>query len=548
MMKYGVVLLLVLALSSCSPPAPQQSRLAPAGEEEKTFAETDIPVPADLSLAPPEIDEPETEALAAGPVEANAASLQLAVEPPPVVIEEPVSIPKLPYWGDFPLSEHPRVDKLYKLYTGNARKTFARWLQRAGRYIPMIQQVFEEEGVPHDLAYLAMIESGFNVRAYSWAHAAGPWQFIESTARLYGMKNDWWQDERCDIEKSTHAAARHLKYLHDRFDGDWYLAVAAYNAGGGKVRRAIRKARSRDFWKLTEGRVLRAETKNYVPKLIAALKVVKDLDAAGFADLDVDEPLAYETVSIPSSTDLELVARFCDVDYATIKALNPSLKRWSTPPGKKDYRLKVPAGSAEQFQVLYAELPKNERAHYHRHQIKAGDTLGKLARKYRIQVDDIITLNNIKNPRALRIGQDLILPLQENFTSLPVDSLADNYQRSYRKTYKVRSGDSLWKIARRFGVSEKQLRVWNRLGWSNMLRPGQKLAVSKPGGRTRVARKIGPAKKVVYRVQPGDTLWDIGRQFDVELDMIRLWNDLSRGQLLQVGQTLTLMVPASGQG
>ncbi|SHI56292.1 membrane-bound lytic murein transglycosylase D [Malonomonas rubra DSM 5091] len=541
MLRFFLVTLLLFGLGGCFTPAPKQVDILPGAAPET--AQTEESVTGEIT--PAQVDAAVEEAVEV----LNQQPLVLPIEPPAVVIEETIDIPVLPYWGDFPLSDHPRVDKLYKLYTGNARKTFGNWLKRAGLYIPMIQKVFEEEEVPLDLAYLAMIESGFNVRAYSWAHAAGPWQFIESTAKLYDMKNDWWQDQRCDIEKATHAAAQHLKYLHQRFDGDWYLAVAAYNAGGGKVRKAIRKKGSRDYWDLVDGKVLREETKNYIPKLIAALKVVKDLDAAGFGDLEVHEPIEYETVSIPSSTDLDVVARFCDVDYATIKALNPQLKRWSTPPGCKNYQLKVPAGTAEQFNLLYAELPKDQRARYHRHQIKSGDTLGKLARTYRIQIDDIITLNNIENPRALKIGQNLILPLQENFTSLPVDSLADNYQRSYRKTYTVRSGDSLWKIAKRFGVSEKELRVWNRLGWSNMLKPGQKLAVSKPRGRTKVAsRKVGPAKKVVYSVRPGDSLWKIGRQFDVELDMIRLWNDLSHGQVLRPGQKLTLMVPTSGQG
>lgn len=545
MMKYFFALLL-LGIGGCFPPAPKQVQQEKTGPAERTVAVEKAAAPAVRTVAPAN-QAPQPKTLVAAEIESMDAALLPADEQPSLSLDE-IEVPKLPYWGDFPLSEHPRVDSLYQYYTGKGSKTFASWLQRAGRYIPMIQQIFEEEGLPLDLAYLAMIESGFNVRAYSWAHAAGPWQFIESTAKLYGMKNDWWLDERCDIEKATHAAAQHLKYLHDRFDGDWYLAVAAYNAGGGKVRQAIKKAGSRDFWKLTEDKVLQEETKNYLPKLLATLKVVQDLDAAGFADLEVDEPLDYETVSIPSSTDLDLVARFCDVDYATIKTLNPALKRWSTPPGAKDYQLKIPSGSAEQFNLLYAELPAAERARYHRHQIKPGDTLGKLAEKYRIQIDDIITLNNIQNPRALKIGQDLILPLQENFTSLPVDSLADNYQRSYRKTYTVRDGDSLWKIAQRFGVSEKELRVWNRLGWSNILQPGQKLAVSKPGGSTKLARKVGPAKKVLYKVQPGDTLWGIGRQFDVELEMIRLWNDLSSGQVLRPGQQLTLMVPTSGQG
>lgn len=456
----------------------------------------------------------------------------------------------LPYSGDFPLSEHARVDKLIKRYSGSSKKMFGRWLERAGRYIPKIQMVFADEGVPLDLAYLAMIESGFNVRAYSWAHAAGPWQFIESTGRLYGLNNDWWQDGRLDLERSTRAAAKHLKYLHKRFDGDWFLAVAAYNAGGGKVRKAVRKSGSRDFWVLTEGRVLREETKNYLPKLLASLNIVRNLEAYGFADLDFDEPINYETVTLETSTDLEILAKFCGISYRELKDLNPDLKRWCTPPGISNYQLRVPFGRAEQVSALYAKLPENQRASYHRHQIKSGDTLQVMARKYRIRVDDIVALNNIKNPRALQIGQNLILPLKAGFTTLPANALEDSYVRSRRRTYKVRSGDSLWSIARRNNVTQKELRVWNKLGWSNLLRPGQILAVSKPGGRAvaKVQTKKGPSRKLVYKVVPGDTLWDIGRQFDVATEEIRRWNELSHGHILRPGQKLTLMVSASRQG
>ena len=457
----------------------------------------------------------------------------------------------LPYNGDFPLSHHERVDKLIARYTGSQKKTFSRWLERAGRYIPKIQMVFASEGIPLDLSYLAMIESGFNVRAYSWANAAGPWQFIESTGRLYGLQNDWWQDGRLDLEKSTRAAAQHLKYLHDRFDGNWYLAVAAYNAGGGKVRQAIKAGQSTDFWALVDGNVLREETKNYLPKLLATLEIVKDLDAYGFNDLDFDEPLAYETIILASSTDLEIIAGFAGVSYEELKELNPELKRWCTPPGVKNFPLHVPFGTARQISALYAELPPDQRAHYHRHQIKAGDTLRALAREYHIQVDDIIALNNIKNPRTIQIGTNLILPLKEGYTSLPVNELADSYVRSRRKTYHVRSGDSLWSIARRFSVTEKELRVWNKLGWSNMLKPGQLLAVSKPGA-VRVAQQShirkGPTRKLVYKVMPGDTLWGISRQFDVDTEQIMRWNELSKEHVLQPGQKLTLMVASSRQG
>ncbi len=462
---------------------------------------------------------------------------------------QPQSVP-LPYSGDFPLSSHPRIDRLIKRYTGPQKKTFAQWLERAGRYIPRIQMIFAAEGLPLDLAYLAMIESGFNVRAYSWAHAAGPWQFIESTGRLYGLQNDWWQDGRLDLEKSTRAAAKHLKYLHRRFDGDWYLAIAAYNAGGGKVRRAVKAAGSSDFWTLTEGKVLREETRNYLPKLLAALNIVKDPGKYGFTELNIKPPLKYEIVTLESTTDLEVIAGFAGIGYRQLKELNPELKRWCTPPGVRNYQLRVPWGSSDRVNSLYAQLPPDQRARYHRHQVKSGDTLQLLARKYRIRVDDIIALNKISNPRAIQIGTNLILPLKEGFTQLPVNELTDSYVRSRRRTYRVRNGDSLWSIARRFDVSEKQLRVWNKLGWSNLLRPGQVLAVSKPGVRTvaKAAKKAGPTRKLVYEVMPGDTLWGIGRQFDVATDEIRRWNALSSGHILRPGQKLTLLVEASQQG
>ncbi len=549
MLKFSAAIsVLMLFLFGCQPMV-HQSALSP----EVPAARPTAPVHSQADGTSP---EPTTESAT------ESAAVSASVVPDFVLPSVP-SLPEavddylseeapLPYNGDFPLSHHKRVDKLIARYTGPQKKTFSRWLERAGRYIPKIQMVFASEGIPLDLSYLAMIESGFNVRAYSWANAAGPWQFIESTGRLYGLRNDWWQDGRLDLEKSTRAAAQHLKYLHDRFDGNWYLAVAAYNAGGGKVRQAIRASHSKDFWTLVDGKVLREETKNYLPKLLATLEIVKDLDEYGFSDLDFDEPLAYETITLASSTDLDIIAGFAGVSYEELKELNPELKRWCTPPGVKNYQLHVPFGSARQISALYAELPPDQRAHYHRHQIKAGDTLRALAREYHIQVDDIIALNNIKNPRAIQIGTNLILPLKEGYTRLPINELADSYVRSRRKTYHVRSGDSLWSIARRFSVTEKELRVWNKLGWSNMLKPGQLLAVSKPGAvriakQSRTTRK-GPIRKLVYKVMPGDTLWGISRQFDVDTKQIMRWNELSKEHVLQPGQKLTLMVASSRQG
>jgi membrane-bound lytic murein transglycosylase D len=465
-----------------------------------------------------------------------------------VVREEPVY--------DFPVVENEKVRYFIDYFSGRAHKTFKIWLERSGRYLPMMRKIFAEAGLPEDLAYLAMVESGFNDKAYSWAHAVGPWQFISSTGRRYGLHNDWWHDERRDPEKSTRAAARFLADLYDDFDGDWYLAVPSYNAGPGKLRQAVKRYKTRDFWELCRGKYLKTETKNYLPKLLAALVIAKQPEKYGFTELEYQEPLVYETVSLPSSTDLEVIARLSGADYQTIKKLNPELKRWSTPPAAKEYLVRLPVGSKDVFTEKYAQLPKRQRANYVRHQIKSGDTLLALSHRYGVRVQDIKRLNSIRNARALQIGTNLIVPLNPDSNgSTPLAALKDDYKRSRRSYYKVRSGDSLWKISRKFNVTEKQLRVWNRLGWSNVIRPGQRLIVSSKAAPSRKAKvkvaavkNSGPLKKVVYKVRSGDTLWAIGREFAVETQQIRSWNNLAKNHVLQPGDHLTLHVSSGNRG
>jgi len=443
---------------------------------------------------------------------------------------------------DFPVVTNDKVQYFIDYYTGNGREVFQRWLNRSGRYIPMMRDIFARAGLPRDLAYLAIVESGLNLRAYSWAHAVGPWQFISSTAKMYDLKIDWWRDERRDFVKATEAATRFLKDLHRRFDGNWYLAVAAYNAGGGRINRAVRKYGSSDFWVISRGTHLQQETRNYVPKLLAVLQIAKQPERYGFSMTDLLEPYEYTEVALPTPTDLEVVAKLCQVDYETIKDLNPELLRWSTPPNENGYLVRVPASARDRFVTAYAELPPSDRIKYLRHRIAAGDTLLKLANRHRIRVDDIVALNRIRDPRTLRIGQNLILPLKEGYDRRPLQELEDDYIRSRRRSYTVRNGDSLWKIGRRFGVSEKQLRVWNRLGWSNMIRPGQKLVVSSSGSSAKVAKRTGPKKKIIYQVKSGDTLWGIGRRFAVATGEIRSWNNLSTDHVLRPGERLTLLV------
>ena len=454
--------------------------------------------------------------------------------------------------NDFPIVHNRKVQMFIDYYIGpRGYKIFKRWLERSSRFLPQMREIFAEGGLPEDLAYLAMVESGLNTRAYSWAHAVGPWHFIGSTGKMVGLKQTWWLDERRDFEKSTYGAVKYLADLYRQFDGEWYLAVASYNAGPGKIRGAIRRYKTRDFWELSRGKYLQAETKNYLPKLLAVLTIASDPEKYGFTDLAYQEPYAYEKVMIPSVTDLEIVAKMTGTAYSEIKLLNPELKRWCTPPGVSDYWLRIPAGTSEAFLEQYAALSKKDRANYTHYRLKQGDTLLAISHRYGIRVNDIMALNSIRNPRALRVGSDLVLPLKKGYTKLPVSELRDDYIRTRRQVYTVRSGDSLWSISRRFGVTQKQLRVWNRLGWTNVIRPGQRMMVSAKAAKKQpkkaAVKPTGPERKIVYNVKPGDTLWGIGRQFFVETHQIRDWNNLSKSHMLKPGDKLNLVVRTAEQ-
>jgi membrane-bound lytic murein transglycosylase D len=492
---------------------------------------------------------------------ADNAVLQAADITPPEEEGETVFLEESDF--DFPVVDNEKVRYFVNYFSGPVHKTMRAWLERSTRYLPMMQEVFAETGLPRDLVYLAMIESGFNNKALSRARASGPWQFMEGTGRMYGLSNNWWYDERRDPEKATRAAARHLADLYRMFDGDWYLAIAAYNAGAGKIRRAIERYETRDFWELTHGSYLKDETKHYVPKMLAALLIAKHPERYGFTDLSYQESLAYELVEIDSVTDIEVIARLAGSDYETIKRLNPELKRWSTPPGKTSYPVRLPVGSAVAFAEQYAELPVNQRANFVAHKVVKGDTPAALARRYGVRTDDLLRFNQVRDARSLRIGQDLLIPLNPDAGKMALADLREALRddappartgKGTVQSHTVRPGDSLWKIAQRYQVTEQQLRRWNKLGNKTLLRVGQKLVIN--GGSTKgnvatasakskAAAKPGSkaqVQKVVYQVRAGDTLWGISRQFAVNTAQIRDWNQLPANPVLRPGQRLNLLV------
>jgi membrane-bound lytic murein transglycosylase D len=464
---------------------------------------------------------------------------------------------------DFPVVENQKVQYYIDYFTGPGRSAFSRWLERTTRYLPYMQEVFAAEGLPRDLVYLSIVESGLNPKAYSWAHASGPWQFIPSTGKIFGLEADYWRDERRDFEKSTHAAARFLKELHGIFNGDWYLAVAAYNAGPGAVARAIERSGSTDFWTISHNLHLPKETRNYVPKLLAVLLIAKQPERYGFTDTQFLAPIVCDKVTVDGPVDLAVIARLADSSYGEIKSLNPELKRWCTPPQLQSYQINLPVGTKDNFLAAYAELPAAERQNYKVHKFAKGETLQGLAKQYRLSVDDILRANSLAAAKAVKVGRNLAIPLRAEVEAIPREDLFEDpvvSKIAKSRTYKVKKGDTLSKIARDSGVTLVELKSWNRLTDRSRLQVGQVLrvgpgkksahsptatakAVSKKSSASVAKKSTGAsAGKVVYKVKKGDTIHKIARQYAVNPAQVLAWNNLGNEHILQPGQSLTLRI------
>ncbi|MBJ6726646.1 lytic transglycosylase domain-containing protein [Geomesophilobacter sediminis] len=397
--------------------------------------------------------------------------------------------------SDIPLTFNDKVAYFIKYFQTDARGAFSRWLSRSERYIPMMRGVLRKEGLPEDLVYLAMIESGFSPQAYSVARAVGPWQFMSETGRNYSLRIDSSIDERRDPLKSTVAAAMYLKELYALFNKDWYLAAAGYNAGENKILRAINMYNSRDFWELSKGEYLKRETKDYVPKLLAAAIIAKEPAKYGFADVAYLPPIVFDTAQIPSRTDLRIPAKICGVSARDIKELNPELLRSSTPPDFPGYQLKIPKGCGSIFETAYAKVPEEKRytervktVHY---RVKKKETLATVAKRFGTTTEVLAEANNLSHKTKLR-GRTLKIPIV-----IPADELDETPSvkaavakaqgaepaRASRvasvKYYIVKKGDTLFSLAKRFNVTTKLLAGWNNMKSHMALRPGKKLIVAK---------------------------------------------------------------------
>ncbi|KAB2832091.1 MAG: transglycosylase SLT domain-containing protein, partial [Candidatus Dadabacteria bacterium] len=305
------------------------------------------------------------------------------------------------------------MDRSINLFSERIRERFSVWLERSGKYLDLMKTILKANNLPEEIAFLPLIESGFNPNAYSVARAVGPWQFIAGTAKRYGLKIDWWRDERKDPVKSTEAAASYLKDLHDMF-GSWNLAMAAYNAGEGKILKALNRTKSDDYWALLNTRYIRQETKEYVPRFIAAKMIATDPGSYGFENLMYHPPLRFDEVTVEHPIDLDVVARCTDTDIETIRELNPELRRWSTPANVPAYALRIPAGKREAFLNNLLNVPLGDRFTVTAYKVRKGDTVKSIARSFGVPVDVLKELND-GILRTLKAGQTISLPPKGKF-------------------------------------------------------------------------------------------------------------------------------------
>ena len=435
----------------------------------------------------------------------------------------------------FRLEMNERVASWVHYFQTAIGERFATYLGRKIRYEPMIRRKLREAGLPQDLIYLSLIESGMNPNAYSRASAVGLWQFIAGTGRQYGLEISYWMDERRDPEKATDAAVRHLKDLYDEF-GSWYLAAAGYNGGPNRVRRGLRTVPGATFWDLADRRLLRRETRDYVPKIIAAAMIGHDPARYGFPDPEGETIPEHVTVSVPDATSFDVLAEVAGTDEETIDLLNPEFPR-DVPPPHREVEVRVPVEGAARFAARYAAVPADERVTWTFHTVQSGHTLGWIGQQYGVSVAALRAANGNLNPRRLQIGQQLVVPRSARASGATIARSSNASPLTARTNAEgttvvtVQRGQTLDVIAQRYGVSVAALRAANGNINPRRLQIGQELLIPGAGRRAPGTGSAGSASNgagpVTIVVRPGDSLWLIARRHSVSTRDLIEWNRLS---------------------
>ncbi len=449
-----------------------------------------------------------------------------------------------------PLETNRKVELALKYFQTKGRRVFTIWLERSGRYEGMIKSILKNYDLPENLMYLAMIESGFNPKAFSYARASGLWQFIFGTGSYYGLRSNWWFDERRDPILSSHAAAKHLIDLYERFD-HWYLALAGYNCNPRRIESRMRAQNTRDFWQL---RRLPRQTRNYIPTFIAANIIAQDPEKYGF-NIQKLEPVVYDTIMISESVDLEIVSQCVDTTFEAIKDLNPAVKRWCTPPGIKNFALNIPIGTKQKFRENYAKIPDEKKRSWVRHRVRSGETLSEVAKKYGSTVAVIKNHNKIRGS-MIKVGQYLLIPVPQNKNYYQYQvryakrkprkrSNPGVIPRGYKKIiYTVKKGDTIGEIAEVYHTRASKIRAWNGLYYGQFIYPKQDLKIWIPENSTEQGSRIAsvPSKlpKGSYHiVRSGDTLWDIAQKYNMSIKNLKKLNG-KRSNTIKPGEKLQI--------
>jgi len=420
----------------------------------------------------------------------------------------------------FEIERNSKVDRYIRRFSGKGKRNFAVVLKRSGKYLPEMKEMLRSEGVPQEIAYLPIIESGFNPRAVSKKNAVGLWQFIRPTGLKYGLKINYWVDERMHAEKSTLAAARYLRKLYEEF-GSWELALAAYNCGERRVAKAIRRTGSTDFW--TVSRRLPRETRNYVPKFNAALIIAKNPEKYGFKITETGRD--YEAVSVPPRKSIAEIANLLDMGYKEISRYNPSLVGLSTPPGE-NYELKVPKGYGEKLLAVKSEVETLKdvqtpfRTRPVRYTVRPDDSLWKIAKKFGTSVEKLKYANDLSGT-IIRPGQRLKIPARGNVI--------------YVK-HRIRPGENIYVLAKRYGTSIDEIKRANNLKGSLII-AGKTLSIPQRLSHAYVPRDV--PRKLHHKIIPGDTLSELALRYRVSVSQIKRWNNMSSTTLI-AGRNLVI--------
>ena len=447
-------------------------------------------------------------------------------------------------------NSHARVQYYLDFFQGRGRERMAVWLNRMPRYEAMIRERLQQAELPGDLVYLALIESGFSNTATSRAKAVGMWQFMKATGKGYGLRIDSWVDERRDPMRATGAAVRHLRGLNRRFNS-LYLAAAAYNAGSGKVSRGLGRLPDEEsestnsdatFFRLYETKLLKRETKDYVPKLIAAALIAKQPERYGFR-VEKAKAFAYDSIIVPDMTGLDVLARLADTTVAAIRELNPQYLRLATPPGTRSV-VRLPVRHGPMTEAAYAVLPARQRVTFVEHFVARGETLGGIALRYRVNQSLLLASNPKVKSRSLQIGQRIVVPTGGALSTAVARRMAEPVVAAgtTRRTFhRVQRGETISEIADEYGVTQREVLAWNGLDRRGPIRSGQRIRVAAPEDRTAQRVEQGARRGVkTHIVRRGETLKGLARRYGVSIQALRKANGMAEQETLRTGVSLRI--------